>query len=928
MDIAPDASRSALPGSTRPDLNTILLPLALAVGYFVIAFISATLTRWGGRPSAVWPANALVVAALLATPYRRWPVILGAAAAANYACGVVMVGVAYPLTLPVLCNSFEEFGIAFAVRRLCGERFDITRMRDLVSFGLAATTIPWLTGLPASALIHLRTGASTSGNLVVWALAHGLGILIVTPVLLLLTPRWFLRLSVPRRAEVLAIWLALLSVLTGLSSQPHNQLLILALPLALLLTFRFETEGAAAAIATLAVVSTTFAMLSSGQSWMSFGSPQAKLLSLQILLSVITISFLPIGSALADRRRVSSLYKLLAENAHDLIMKSDLQGRFAYISPSVSSVTGFAPEEVVGRNSLSFIHPEDVPAVRAACDEAIASRGMAAPRTVEYRVCHKDGRLLWFESCPKLLLDPETGRPNGISDVAREISERKIIEAQLLEARDRAESASRAKAEFLSNMSHELRTPLTSILGFSELLADRPTLDEDTRRQIRIIASSSAALLNVVNDVLDFSKVEAGQIDIESRPISIDGIVEETVELLRRDAAAKGIELRIETSHSQSSLLLGDGLRLRQVILNLLGNAIKFTDHGNVTIAISRQPSDAAHERVEISIRDTGIGIAPDRIAHLFERFTQADGSIARRFGGTGLGLAISRKLVRAMGGDIVVESRQGKGSTFTIGLLLAPAPQSIRNAPQSEPAVISAPPSRILLAEDVDFNRELVTLILTPLGHTVELACNGREAVAAAGKQHFDLILMDVQMPEMDGMEATRAIRRMGGAAATVPILALTASVSPDDVAVCRAAGMNDHVAKPIRPADLVRCVSAWLAAGAVQPLPAADRSKVDDLRSKYGNEKALVLLEHLADQIAHDLALINGSEDAATLRVPAHNLKGACGSFGFDELSKSAGALEALCIRGEHSALTVARVRSCGEAALAYIRELRLAA
>ena len=926
---APAPGTVAGPWALLPGL---LLLAALAVGYFCLAWISATLARWGGRPAAIWPANALVVAALLttrSTRYRDWPAILAVGFVANVSCAFTVSGVTvYGVVVPLL-NSLEQFSIAFLVVGWRGERFDITHTRDLALFAFAATAIPWLTGLPAAAIIHAHGGATISGNVVVWALAHGLGVLVVTPAFLLLTPRWFLRLSARRRVEALGLWLVFLFTITGLAAtQSHYNLLFMALPIALLLTFRFETEGAAAGLLTIAIVATTFSIFGLGQSGIVFDTEQERLLRLQVLLAVVTISFLPIGSALADRRRIASRYKLLADNANDIIIKSNLTGQISYVSPSVLGAIGFAPEELLGKDSLSFVHPEDASVIRAACEAAVESRGKVEVALTQYRVRHKDGRMLWFESRPKLLFDPETNRLHGITDVVREISERKAMEVQLREARDRAEAASRAKAEFLSNMSHELRTPLTSILGFSELLASKPALDDATKRHLRLISSSSAALLNVINDVLDLSKMEAGRIDIENNPIALDRVVEEVVELVWCEAQTKGIELTLTRNHSHSALLLGDGPRLRQVPLNLLGNAIKFTDRGGVAVAISRRMASSSSEEVEISIADTGIGIAADRIAQLFERFTQADSSITRRFGGTGLGLAISRKLVDAMGGDIRVESNPGKGSVFTIRLLLPIAPSEASAAPVS--AGFSAAPARILLAEDVEFNRELIVAVLEPLGHAIDIARNGREAVEAVKTRQYDLILMDMQMPEMDGLEATRIIRQRGGASAEIPILALTASVLPEDIALCREAGMNDHFAKPIRGPELVVRVSSWLAAKPVpDALSALDCAKIDSLRHALGDAKALVLLGHLADQIVSDLSVIAGSaQDTTALRGPAHNLRGAAGSFGFGNLSEAAAALEELCIRGEYSAQMVMQVQTRAEAALSYIRGLKRAA
>ncbi|WP_240606366.1 ATP-binding protein [Phenylobacterium kunshanense] len=392
-------------------------------------------------------------------------------------------------------------------------------------------------------------------------------------------------------------------------------------------------------------------------------------------------------------------------------------------------------------------------------------------------------------------------------------------------AQARAQAANRAKSDFLATMSHEIRTPLNSILGFSGLVADDPGLSPENRRRLELVGRAGRSLADLVGDLLDFAKVEAGRLDLTLTPVAPACLLRDAAGIVAPAAAEKGLDLAVEVERlgaaDESSLFALDETRLRQVLLNLIANAVKFTAEGQVTVRLILGP-DAGALRFEVV--DTGIGIAPDVQARLFQRFTQADSSISRRYGGTGLGLAISRALVRLMGGDIGVDSAPGQGSRFWITLTAAPA-----HAPLApvEPAVeVQTGAARVLLVDDHPMNRELGQALLVLAGCEVMTAEDGAEAVAAVRDGNFDVVLMDVHMPGMDGLAATRAIRALPGPVARVPIIALTADVRPDQVAVCRQAGMTDHVGKPIHRDQLVAAVARALeASDAVPPDGSQDR-------------------------------------------------------------------------------------------------------
>ncbi|MBW8813572.1 MAG: PAS domain S-box protein [Caulobacterales bacterium] len=508
-------------------------------------------------------------------------------------------------------------------------------------------------------------------------------------------------------------------------------------------------------------------------------------------------------AALVRMRESEARYRLVADHLRDVVVQYDVDGIIRYVSPSVAHL-GYRPEDMVGRPMADFGEPTSGQMMPERLGDLKAGRTLVGGLENEFRVRKADGSWVWMQGNPTAIVD-DAGRPLGVVSMLRDVEERRALEGELTRKREQAEAAVIAKAEFLANMSHEIRTPLTAVVGFASLIAKMQGLPDKARVYVDRIARGGEALTSIVNNVLDFSRVEAGQLELKPEPFEARALVAETLGLVHDAAVAKSLTLTAHVADGVPRQLLADAGRTRQVLLNLLSNAVKFTRDGEVRIEVT-----FAAGRLRLAVRDTGVGVPKALADRLFQRFSQIDGSNARRFGGVGLGLAISKGLVELMGGEIGMTSIEGEGSTFWFEI---PAPE----AREPEPVVIesedelSVAPMRVLVVDDARPNRELILALLGPFHLKLTEAADGVQAVEAARSERYDLVLMDLQMPGMDGMAATRAIRETSDLNRETPILAVSASVLPSDVEACRAAGMNDHIPKPINARELIGKVAHW---------------------------------------------------------------------------------------------------------------------
>ena len=739
-------------------------------------------------------------------------------------------------------------------------------------------------------------------------------------------------------------------------------------------------------------------------------------------------------------QKSEELYRLLAENSSDVIVRLTLDGTARYVSNAASRLFGFEPADLVERPLARFIHPDDLDAFRALFPGANNDCGETSAQFRHRRRC---GDYVWLEASARTTVDPATGQPLEITASLRDFSERRrietiaaeasakvreshrlltlaeglahvghwrfdvasrtfdcspevniitciprgqpigpaeilalvhpadrrgllrtlvtasrrrepaqrgarlvladelrhlclvaqaehddagaltglfgviqdvtkdeIVQAELIRVRDEAQAATRAKSDFLSTMNHEIRTPMTDVLGMIELLRDNPPAEERDRF-FATLKQSANLLMTVLDDVLDFSRIESGRVEFEHADFDIEELMHSTIDLFDGAASQKGLLLAFHGDRGAATRVRGDAVRLQQVVSNLVSNAIKFTVSGRVTLSLSAQSVDGpadppaaappAAQRWRIEVRDTGIGIAADKLGTLFEPFVQAEAATSRRFGGTGLGLAISRRLIDAMGGEAGVRSRPGRGSTFWVEVTLPGGSDAEAIAPPAD----LAPAARaldLLVAEDNPVNQMIISAMLRRLGHRVVCVENGRLALDLATARAFDAILMDMQMPEMDGLATTRAIRNLPAPYGTVPIIALTADASSERRRFYDGAGLTYFLTKPIDHRLLAERLDA-IAATACAPDPAdlsgepLDVARYHELRASLSRAQVSDLLDLLLAELDRSPALIRqclARGDFAAARAEAHSLKGAASNVGATALGRVAAAIE----------------------------------
>ena len=597
---------------------------------------------------------------------------------------------------------------------------------------------------------------------------------------------------------------------------------------------------------------------------MTSGSPLLMVTSLMGAMFLIVLAFAMRGifanfvGASAGRevvarknREIEDLHADYLATASDWIWATDAEHRLTHMTHKITELTGIQASSLIGRSRVDFLLKDtDCPSFKQHLDDLERRRPFK-----NFVYCYKrpDGQRLWFSVSGKPVFD-ETGAFQGYRGTGTEVSARMEAEAardaaedelrkaneeleqrvaertaalaqreaqleaanaELTEARDAALEAAKVKAQFLATMSHEIRTPMNGVLGMAELLL-QSRLNARQKRFVEIILRSGKGLLEIINDILDLSKIEAGRMELEAADFDLHESVTDVIDLFSETARGKGLDLTLDMTDEVPQHVCGDTVRLRQVLTNLISNALKFTETGGVHVTVALHEGDPA--RVAFSVRDTGIGMSEDALGRIFEAFTQAEQSTTRKFGGTGLGLTISRQLVEMMDGDMGVESRPGEGSRFWFTVHLRPAGTPAEAPGEADPSdgragsIDRGRTMRVLVAEDNPVNQVVALESLSILGIDADIVENGREALEAALREHYDVILMDMEMPEMDGLTAAREIRAAEKGGPAVRIVAMTAHDGEEERQRCREAGMDDYLSKPFSLVRLRETMDRWL--------------------------------------------------------------------------------------------------------------------
>jgi PAS domain S-box-containing protein len=923
-------------------MPTLVSAGLLAMAVFGSSKLGIELSLATGDVATIWLANAIPLAIILVRPARERLPYLVATAVGAFAAHVLNDGNPLLALAFAACSTTEVAIVAglLAVSRAEDILGSWRAVLLFLGFGVSTSTA---LGSLASVML---SGALDTSYLKVWHsrwISDAIGMLIVTPLLvsLLRRDRQF-RLSAAAIAEFLVIAAALLVAgAIGFGSLLSHAYagyasLLAVLPCIVWAAARFGCGGAALGnllVAVAAAGATAVTGVTGGLQ----GGPSESVELVQLALLAIASTSLLFTVLFAERRGLLAHLNDAIESMSEGFILFDRNDRFLLCNQNFREMFSRSADLLVLGRSFEEIIREG--AVRG---EYIAARGRVETWVAEAMERHRnpgdrfvqqvrDGR--WIQVCERRthdggyvgtrsdvtdLKEQEAALKEGEEELKATIAKLEHSEAELRRQaaalqdlaeqnavqREEALAANRAKSEFLATMSHEIRSPLNGIVGYSELLLDS-SLSADQRRYARTVLECGTALVTVINDVLDFSKIEAGKFDLTSEPFDLVEVIDGVASIVRAAAENKGVRLAVAIGDGVPNAVVGDPNRFRQIVLNLATNAVKFTDEGTVNIEADLVSATSEKATIRITVRDTGIGIPIEAQSRLFEKFYQVCGKNGRKAGGTGLGLAISKNLVSLMGGEIGFESAPGEGTRFWFTVDLGRGEKAASSLNVKQAGIDAGAPARILLVDDLDVNRELALTFLNQAGHTVDIAFDGAEALSAVTANDYDLILMDVQMPVMDGLEATTRIRMLPGARRDIPIVAMTAYATRQDLERCTTAGMNGHISKPITKRVLLEAVNSYAArqlAKSEHALPPADeelfRSKtLDALEHDAGREKMLQLVTSIVGRLDSTIErLQRDAADGAFARVQseAHKLTSSTGLIGLARLSDLFSALQ----------------------------------
>lgn len=787
---------------------------AIAVAYLAAAQLGFSFAFEVKQVTAVWPPSGLALAAVVLLGAEIWPGLFIGAFICNSIIGVPVIAAmaiaAGNTVAPVLAGLILRDKFVLSPK--------LSRLSDVLSLSLVGAVTMAISATNGT-LQLLMTGIIEKDNALpvwtVWWVGDAMGVILIAPLLLTWTASLEKpRLSTDRVIELMAS-IVCVSVVSYLCFTSVFPLAYPVFPIVVWIALRFEQRHIALSVvlaSAMALWQTTH-----GNGPFAAGAADYQIGMLVTFMAVLSITSLALGAMASERTAaLSALRKtnealeerveertseLAAANAdlrlseeqfrgafetsgHGMAIVST-EGRWLKVNHAICEMLGYPECELLARDFQSITYKEDLETDIAHVKVLLA--GVESSYQIEKRYIHKSGRLIWGLLSVSIVRDLR-GQPMHFVSQIIDITDQKDATAQLLEAKEQADAANKAKNMFVANMSHELRTPMTGLMGFADLLLDDRSSERD-RRHVTLMKQAFTSLLAIIDDVLDLSKMDAGRVAFESQPLRLRDLVAGLVQIFRSDASSRNITIEDHIAADVPELVRGDEKRIRQVLGNLLSNACKFTTEGRVDVTVRKIGGD----RMRFAVSDTGTGIPEDKTHLLFHDFSRLPGTDVH---GSGLGLAISKKLVEGMGGSIAFESVPGHGSIFYFDI---PCSTSSADPSAKLDHSVRLDGIRILLAEDVEMNQIIVRSMLEAAGCAVDVASDGYQVLAALDRSSFDLVLMDVQMPKMCGLECCRRIRVSSTVYANIPIIALSANAMAGEIRDCLDAGMNDHIAKPI---------------------------------------------------------------------------------------------------------------------------------
>jgi PAS domain S-box-containing protein len=924
--LATQAETSGTTWSDPLNASTLAGGALIAAGYLLCFGVGMAFTLDTGI-SVIWPPSGFALAILLRFGMRAIvPVWIGAAVAALID-GSLPVWAS--LAMPAL--TISESLIAIVLLRLVGFESSLQRLRDIAALVVVGAPVAPL--LDALASIYVLSALDVTAwtdywrNVLAWWGGDAGGIVTVATAILVLTSRDSQVESAHHWVEAGLPMLLAFAALQLQSAFPYllhgGAAAFIVFPIVAWIALRTPRRVSIVVVLCISAAALITAKLG-GDRFLGGHDALSGLIGLQSFVACLTLTCLILASLSLDKAQIEARLRereqflsLALRGSNDGIWDWRPNEHRLWLSPRWKEQLGYAEDELPDSPSTwsALVHRDDRDRAAQRFAEFLEDRTASFEMVQRFR--HKLGHDVHILTRGTKMKDDQ-GRVTRVVGVHTDVTE--LLNAQeelrhqaaslaslardLEEQRRTADAANTAKSQFLATMSHEIRTPMNGIIGMLSLMLDSK-LDANQKRWASTALDSAETLLTIINDILDLSKLDAGKTEFELLDFDVAGLIDGVTALLKVRATAKGIALRTEIAPDVPKWLKSDPTRLRQILFNLVGNAVKFTQQGEVVIRASTGSMRGDGCDLRIDVVDTGLGIDRDKMANLFEPFKQGDTGMARRFGGTGLGLAIVKRLVRLLGGSVTVESTVNAGSTFTVVLpcLIAASPLDRPAAAERSPASGTQRRASILIAEDNDINRELVTQMLARLGHDATTVSNGREALAAAQSRVFDLILMDIQMPEMDGVSAAAAIRALPGAHGATPIVAITANAMVGDRERYLAAGFDDYLAKPLHLDQLQDVIARWSEDGAAssngieQPV-ALDRGFVASLREIMPAADLAALIEYLPTEIDAQIERAQQAiraNDIDGVRVALRTLRESASELGLRELAALSGQLTA---------------------------------